>query len=197
MKKIVVITGSPRKNGNSFAMTKAFIQAAEAKGHTVTRFDAAQMSVNGCTACHTCYKTDIACSYKDDFNLIAPTLVEADVVVFTMPLYWFSFPGKLKNVIDKIYSLVVGGKNSNKQVALITCGEINDSSSFDGLRIQFKRIAAYLKWEVLDMITIPGVNQEGDIYKTDGCQKAIALAELLLQERGMCGNNYKQQETAE
>ena len=40
-KKIVVITGSPRKNGNSFAMTDAFIQAAEAKGHTVTRFDAA------------------------------------------------------------------------------------------------------------------------------------------------------------
>ena len=40
-KKIVVITGSPRKNGNSFAMTEAFIQAAEEKGHSVTRFDAA------------------------------------------------------------------------------------------------------------------------------------------------------------
>lgn len=40
-KKIVVITGSPRKNGNSFAMTEAFIKAAQAKGHTVTRFDAA------------------------------------------------------------------------------------------------------------------------------------------------------------
>ena len=40
-KKIVVITGSPRKNGNSFAMTEAFIKAAEEKGHTVTRFDAA------------------------------------------------------------------------------------------------------------------------------------------------------------
>ncbi len=40
-KKIVVITGSPRKNGNSFAMTEAFVSAAEAKGHHVTRFDAA------------------------------------------------------------------------------------------------------------------------------------------------------------
>ena len=46
-KKIVVITGSPRKNGNSFAMTDAFIKAAEAKGHTVTRFDAAMMNVGG------------------------------------------------------------------------------------------------------------------------------------------------------
>ena len=40
-KKITVITGSPRKNGNSFAMTDAFIKAAEAKGHSVERFDAA------------------------------------------------------------------------------------------------------------------------------------------------------------
>ena len=56
-KKIVVITGSPRKNGNSFAMTEAFIKAAEAKGHIVTRFDAAMRKLGGCHACETCYKT--------------------------------------------------------------------------------------------------------------------------------------------
>lgn len=44
-KKIVVITGSPRKSGNSFAMTAAFIKAAEEKGHSVTRFDAAMMKI--------------------------------------------------------------------------------------------------------------------------------------------------------
>ncbi len=56
-KKIVVITGSPRKKGNSFAMTDAFIQAAEAKEHQITRFDAAFMNVSGCHACELCYKT--------------------------------------------------------------------------------------------------------------------------------------------
>ena len=61
-KKIVVITGSPRKNGNSFAMTEAFIKAAEDKGHTVTRFDAAMKQVGGCHACETCFKTGKACS---------------------------------------------------------------------------------------------------------------------------------------
>ena len=49
-KKIVVITGSPRKNGNSFAMTEAFIKAAQTKGHTVTRFDAAFKKIGGCHA---------------------------------------------------------------------------------------------------------------------------------------------------
>ena len=62
-KKIVVITGSPRKDGNSFAMTDAFIKSAEAKGHTVTRFDAAMKKVGGCHACETCFKTGKACSF--------------------------------------------------------------------------------------------------------------------------------------
>ena len=44
-KKIVVITGSPRRNGNSFAMTEAFIREAVKKGHTVTRYDAAMKNV--------------------------------------------------------------------------------------------------------------------------------------------------------
>ena len=99
-KKIVVITGSPRKNGNSFAMTDAFIKAAQAKGHTVTRFDAAMMKIGGCHACETCYKTGKACSFDDDFNRIAPAILEADTLVFTMPVYWYSWlaektlPGK-------------------------------------------------------------------------------------------------------
>ena len=45
--KIVVITGSPRKNGNSFAMTEAFIHEAEQRGHSVRRFDAAFLKIGG------------------------------------------------------------------------------------------------------------------------------------------------------
>ena len=89
-KKIVVITGSPRKNGNSFAMTEAFIKAAEAKGHIVTRFDAAMRKLGGCHACETCFTTGKACTFDDDFNTIAPAILEADAVVFTTPVYWYS-----------------------------------------------------------------------------------------------------------
>ena len=53
--KIVVITGSPRKKGNSFAMAEAFIEEAERCGHTVRRFDAAMMKIGGCHACQTCF----------------------------------------------------------------------------------------------------------------------------------------------
>ncbi len=83
-KKTVVVTGSPRKNGNSFAMTDAFIKAAEGKGHTITRFDAALKKVGGCRVCETCFSTKKACTFNDDFNIIASDILEADAIVFTM-----------------------------------------------------------------------------------------------------------------
>ncbi len=179
-KKIVVITGSPRRKGNSFAMTDAFVKAAEEKGHTVTRFDAALKKVGGCRACETCYSTGKACSFDDDFNTIAPAILEADAIVFTMPVYWYSIPAQIKGVIDRIFSLVVGGKDiAGKECALITCCEEDDMSVMDGVRIPIERMCALNKWKVVGEVLVPGVLNVGDIEKTDGCKKAAALADAI------------------
>ena len=176
-KKIVVLTGSPRKNGNSFAMTDAFIQAAQAKGHTVIRFDAAMRNVGGCHACETCFKTGKACSFDDDFNTVAPAILEADTVVFSIPVYWYSIPAQIKGVIDKMFSFCVAGKDlSGKECILLACCEENDMSVLDGVRIPIERTAALLKWKMAGEILIPGVFGAGEIEKTDGCRKAAELA---------------------
>ncbi len=179
-KKIVVVTGSPRKDGNSFSMTQAFIEAAQAKGHTVTRFDAALQKVGGCHACETCFKTGKACSFDDDFNLIAPAILEADAVVFTAPVYWYSIPAQIKGVIDKLYSFCVAGKDiSGKECALITCCEEDDRSVMDGVRIPYERSAALLQWKNVGEVLVPGVLKAGDVDKTDGCRKAAELADKI------------------
>lgn len=179
-KKIVVITGSPRKNGNSFAMVDAFIQAAKAKGHTVTRFDAADKKLDGCHACETCFKTGKACSFDDDFNTIAPAILEADAVAFATPVYWYSIPSQIKAVIDKLYSLVVGGKDyAGKECALIACCEEEDMTVLDGVRVPMERTAALLKWNMVGEVLVPGVLEAGAIDKTDGCKQAAALAEKI------------------
>ena len=179
-KKIVVITGSPRKNGNSFAMTDAFIKAAQAKGHTVTRFDAAMKNVGGCHACETCFSTGKACTFDDDFNTIAPAIQEADAVVFTMPVYWYSIPAQIKGVIDKLFSFCVAGKDvAGKECALITCCEENDMSVMDGVRVPIERSAALLKWNMVGEVLVPGVLNAGAIENTDGCAQAAALADKI------------------
>lgn len=177
-KQIVVITGSPRKKGNSFAMTDAFIKAAEEKGHSVTRFDAALKNVGGCRACETCFRTGKACSFDDDFNTIAPAILEADAVVFTMPVYWYSIPAQIKGVIDRLFSFVVGGKDiAGKECAVIACCEEEDMSVLDGVRIPLERSAALMKWKMVGEVLVPGVLNAGGIEKTDGCKQAAALAD--------------------
>lgn len=74
-------------------------------------------------------------------------------------------------MIDRIYSLVVGGK----ECALIACCE-EDLSVLDGVRIPMERTATLNKWKMVGEVLIPGVLNVGDIEKTDGCQQAAALA---------------------
>lgn len=180
MSKIVVITGSPRKGGNSFAMTEAFIKAAEEQGHSVTRFDAAFMKLGGCHACQTCYSTGKACTFDDDFNAVAPAVLEADAVVFSTPVYWYSIPAQIKCVIDKLYSLVVGGKDiAGKKCAIIACCEEDDMTVLDGVRVPIERSAALMKWKMAGEVLIPGVLEVGDIDRTDGCKQAAELAAKL------------------
>ena len=164
---------TPRRN------TESLMAAAE-KGHTVTRFDAAFLKIGGCHACETCFKTGKACSFDDDFNTIAPAILDADVIVFTMPVYWYSIPAQIKGVIDRIYSLVVGGKDiAGKECALIACCEEDDLSVLDGVRIPMERTAALNKWKMVGEVLIPGVLNAGDIAKTDGCRQAAALADKI------------------
>lgn len=182
--KIVVITGSPRKNGNSFAMTESFIKATEQHGDTIQRFDAAMLRIGGCHACMTCYKSGKACTFDDDFNRIAPAILEADGIVFTTPVYWYSIPAQIKGVIDRLFSLVIGGKNiAGKKCALITCCEEHNMTVMDGVRIPIERTAALLKWDMVGEVLIPGVLNEGDINKTDGCAQAAALTVKFHQDK--------------
>lgn len=175
--KITVITGSPRKHGNSLAMTEAFCQEAEKCGHIIKRFDAVSMNVSGCHACMTCYKTGKACSFNQDFDAIASSILESDAIVFTTPVYWYSIPAQLKGVIDCLFSLVVGGKDiAGKKWGLISCCEEQDMTVFDGVCKPLKRSATLMKWDFVGEVLIPGVLDEGEISKTDGCPQAAALA---------------------
>ena len=161
-------------------MTEAFIQAAEAKGHTVIRFDAADKRLTGCHACETCFKTGRACSFDDDFNTIAPAILEADAVVFTMPVYWYSIPSQIKAVIDRMYAFCVAGKDvAGKACALIACCEEEDMTVLDGVRAPIERTAALLKWNMVGEVLVPGVLEAGAIDKTDGCKRAAALADAI------------------
>ena len=180
-KKILVLTGSARKDGNSNRMAHAFAEAAAAKGHAVKTIDTAKLKLNFCHACETCYKTGKPCSFDDDFNTIADDILAADALVFSCPVYWYSVPSQIKAVIDKMFSFVIGEKAGffGKECALITCCEEEDMSVMDGVRIPIERTAALIGWKMVGEVLIPGVLETGAIEKTDGCAQAAALADRI------------------
>lgn len=175
-KNILVLTGSPRKGGNSDLMADAFIEGAINAGHEVIKFETATKNINGCKACNACFSKGVACSSKDDFNELAPLFEAADVIVFATPLYWYSFPSQIKAAIDKMYSFIVGQKPLKiKECILLVCGEINNKKVFDGIIKSYELIALDRKWKDRGQLIVPGVNNKGDIKNTDALKEAKKL----------------------
>lgn len=176
-KKITVLTGSARRYGNSNKMAEAFIKEAEALGHTVTRFDTALMKIGGCRGCEGCYKTGKPCLFDDDFNKIAPVIVESDAIVFVSPVYFYSLSGQLKSTLDRFFAFSVGNVSLKvREIAIISCCEEKELKVFDGVKLVLEETAAYRDWRITGEVLIPGVYEAGAIDKTDGCAQAAALA---------------------
>ena len=119
--KIVVLTGSPRRNGNSAYLAEQFIKGAQEQGHEVYRFDCVFKQVEPCRACNHC-GMDGPCVIKDDFSELRPQLVAADMVVFATPMYYFGMPAQMKRVIDRFYAINGQIKDHYKKAAYLQTG---------------------------------------------------------------------------
>lgn len=179
MKRVTVITGSPRKHGNSNALADAFIKAAEENGAEVSRFDACEMNIIGCRACNGCYKNGHACAFEHSFDAVAESILASDTVVFTMPVYWFSIPGQIKSIIDHFYAFMIGGKSDMLKgkhcIVLTTSGQPVSSGVEEGITDGMKKSANFLGW-TYEEHTFGEMNVPGAIANTDAIVQVQALA---------------------
>ena len=174
-KNILVLTGSPRRNGNSDRMADAFTAGALSIGHEVTRFEAARKKIGSCIACKTCWKKDKPCSFQDDFDELAPLLEAADVIVFSTPIYWFNFPAQIKAAIDKMNVYLCKGcihPLKIKESLLLVCGADEGMEIFEGIIVTYRQIAKYMNWEDKGVLAVPKVSEKGDISATSALVKA-------------------------
>ena len=179
-KNVLVLTGSPRRGGNSDLLADALIKGAQAAGHTVTKYTTADKRIAGCRACRGCYTMGRACVIDDDFNALAPLVEQADVLVFATPLYWFSVPAQLKAAIDRFYALDNTGRLAHiRESALLACAATTDMPDFDGLVRAYQNLCGYKKWTDRGVLLAPGVEEKGDVAKTDLPARAEALGAAL------------------
>ena len=171
--KIFILTGSPRKNGNSNTLADYFSKGATEAGHNVVRFDSAFKNVNPCSACNKC-NMDGECVYKDDFQFVKENIIDADCVVFATPMYYFGISAQLKAVIDRFYS--INGKISTpkKAVLLMTYADTAKIEA-EPIILHYKTLLNYLNWEDSGQIIASGVWSIGSINNTEYPKKAYEL----------------------
>ena len=173
--KIIVLNGSPRKNGNTEIMVQTFADTAK-KNHQVEILNIAPMNIRGCLGCKYCWAHQGECVQKDDMQNVIEKLKDADMVVFASPIYWFDITAQLKTVIDRLYANGSVGFHFNKTALLLDAGA---DHVFDAAIAQYKAMTSYLKWEDLGIITVPNMEEKGSMKTAPALTKIIELAESL------------------
>ena len=171
--KILILTGSPRKRGNSNTLADRFAEGAKEAGHEVFRFDAAQKNVHPCVACNHC-GMDGPCVFDDDFAFVREHLPGADCVVFATPMYYFGVSAQLKAVVDRFYALNGRIHVPKKAVLLMTYANTSPAEA-EPILSHYKVLLNYLGWTDAGRIVAPGVWPVGAIDRTEYPQKAYEL----------------------
>ena len=105
MKKVLILSSSPRKKGNSQLLCEQFQRGAEAAGHTVTLVRLAEKKIGFCRACDGCMRNGGICVFRDDMGPILEQFRQADVVVLATPVYFYGISAQMKAWIDRTYPI--------------------------------------------------------------------------------------------
>lgn len=176
-KKILILMGSPRKNGNTQYLVNSFIEGAESKGHEIFIFDTTKKLINGCRACDTCWSKGRACTFKDGFTELEPLLEKCDTLVIASPIYWFDMSGQIKCALDRLYSYLTPQTQRHlaiKNSILLMCGGWGEEYFTPAIDKYDKMIDA-MSWNNLGTLLIPNVLNKGDILNTDALEKGKKL----------------------
>lgn len=157
---ILVVTGSPRKNGNTEIMAEEFAKSAIEAGHNVLVKKLSEKKVNPCIACEYCFTHDSVCVQNDDMNEMLKDLDQADMLVLASPIYWFDVSAQTKCFIDRMYAFAKKGFHLKSIAMLLNSGA---DGVYDAAEAQLKSIASYLKWEIKGIIKVPNLRKKGAI----------------------------------
>lgn len=100
-KKILILSGSPRRGGNSDLLCDEFLRGARESGHEAEKIFLRDKKIAPCNACYYCTKNGGNCAIRDDMAEVLDQMQAADVIVMASPVYFYSIDAQMKAVIDR------------------------------------------------------------------------------------------------
>ncbi|MCL2704018.1 MAG: flavodoxin family protein [Defluviitaleaceae bacterium] len=171
---IVILSGSPRKGGNTDILANAFKEGAESAGKSVSLFRVADMKIGGCLGCEHCFEETGVCFQKDDMPRILDALRKADALAVASPVYNFDVTAQVKLAIDRMYALF-NEKTPIKRAALLMACADDTADTARGAAAMYETWLEFQKWEDAGILIVTGVHKPGEIAGRPELEKAKAL----------------------
>lgn len=175
-KKVLILSGSPRKGGNSDLLCDEFMKGAVSAGHEVEKIRVQEKKVACCIACYACRNTG-KCAIKDDMAEIMQKMIDCDVMVLASPVYFYSIDAQLKAVIDR--SVCRWTEVKNKEMYYIMTAADEEKSSMDTTLACFRGYAD----------CVEGAVEKGVLYGTGVYQAGEVKDKKYMQEAYEMGKN--------
>lgn len=174
-KKVLILSSSPRKNGNSEILCSAFAAGAQAAGHAVETVRIEDKEIHPCTGCYAC-RGNGKCAQKDDMAPVLDAILAADVLVLSTPVYFYSMSAQLKTVIDRTVARYTSIRNKEFYFILTAADESKSlmKPTIEGLRGFTSCLPGAQEKGIVYGL---GAWEKGAIRKTPAVAEARALGE--------------------
>jgi multimeric flavodoxin WrbA len=152
-KRILILSSSPRKKGNSSTLCDRFMEGAVAAHNQVDKIVLAEKDIHYCTGCYAC-KSNGKCAQKDDMAPILDQMIAADVIVLATPVYFYTMCAQMKTVIDRTVARYTQIKN--KEFYFILTAADSSQPNMKRTVESFRGFTSCL----------PGAREKGIVYGT-------------------------------
>lgn len=173
---ILILTGSPRKNGTSNLLLKNFLNGIDKEKNNIKRYDTAFLKIDGCNACYECENGK--CIKKDDMQDIYNDLLRADMIVFVTPIYYYNFSAQLKKVIDRFYA-IDEELHTKKEVILLATACNAEEKVIKPIQMELEAICEYFGWNIKEKIFALGCGEVEDIKAYKYLEEAYNLGKSI------------------
>ncbi len=184
--KIVAVLGSPRPQGNSSTLARAFLKAAAELGAETTEFLLNQLDFQGCQGCMGCKTKSRTCILEDDLAPVLQAVKDADLLVLASPVYFGDISGQLKCFFDRTYSYLNPDFSPRvppgKKAVMVLVQANPDPAQFDDIFPRFERWLKLYGYDPVRLLRVTGARDLGEVAsRTIALDQAAALARELVQ----------------
>ena len=178
MSKILVISTSPRKSGNSETLADAFAKGALEAGHSVEKISLYDKAIGFCRGCLACQSTK-RCVIRDDADVIAQKMRTADVLVFATPIYYYEMSGQMKTIIDRANSLYESDYAFRDVYFLSSAAENEEGTDSRAIQGLEGWIACYERAQLKGTVFAGGVTGIGEMEGHPALKKAYDMGSAI------------------